>query len=144
MIVCANGISTGNMLKREITKMFPRAEVVRVESSSRLKNAQADCELIVSTVKFKSVVPVIQVHPILTGRDKEVLARHLGKNDSFDRVKADDIMNLIAHGIFITLLPAFLSPMLAQIGFVNITCTDVDTVVTGFFFMIIKSIVSIF
>lgn len=54
------------------------------------------------------------------------------------------IVGCIAHGIFIMLLPAFLSPMLAQIGFQNITCTDVDTVVTGFFFMIIKSITGIF
>ena len=54
------------------------------------------------------------------------------------------IVGCIAHGIFIMLLPAFLSPMLAQIGFQNITCTDVDTVVTGFFFMIIKSITAIF
>ena len=38
------------------------------------------------------------------------------------------------------ILPALLSPMLGQIGFQNMTCTDVDTVVTGFFFMIIKSI----
>ena len=34
--------------------------------------------------------------------------------------------------------------MLAQIGFVNMTCTDVDTVVTGFFFMAVKSILSVF
>jgi PTS system ascorbate-specific IIC component len=54
------------------------------------------------------------------------------------------IVGCIAHGIFIILLPAFLAPMLTQIGFQNITCTDVDTVVTGYFFMIIKSIVSIF
>lgn len=54
------------------------------------------------------------------------------------------IIGCIAHGVFIMLLPAFLSPMLAQIGFQNITCTDVDTVVTGFFFMIIKSITGIF
>ena len=50
----------------------------------------------------------------------------------------------ILHGIFIMILPALLSPMLAQIGFVNMTCTDVDTVVTGFFFMAIKSILSLF
>jgi PTS system ascorbate-specific IIC component len=54
------------------------------------------------------------------------------------------IVGCIAHGIFIILLPAFLAPMLTQIGFQNITCTDVDTVVTGYFFMIIKSIGSIF
>ena len=42
------------------------------------------------------------------------------------------------------ILPALLSPMLAQIGFVNMTCTDVDTVVTGFFFMAVKSILGVF
>lgn len=41
------------------------------------------------------------------------------------------IIGCIFHGIFIMILPALLSPMLAEIGFVNMTCTDVDTVVTG-------------
>ena len=54
------------------------------------------------------------------------------------------VIGCIAHGIFIMILPALLSPMLGQIGFQNMTCTDVDTVVTGFFFMIIKSITGIF
>lgn len=54
------------------------------------------------------------------------------------------IIGCIMHGIFIMILPALLSPMLAQIGFVNMTCTDVDTVVTGFFFMAIKSILGVF
>jgi len=34
--------------------------------------------------------------------------------------------------------------MLADIGFINTTCTDVDTVVTGFLFMLFKSIAAIF
>jgi PTS system ascorbate-specific IIC component len=34
--------------------------------------------------------------------------------------------------------------MLAEIGFQNITCTDVDTVVTGFVFMVVKAIAGIF
>lgn len=50
----------------------------------------------------------------------------------------------IAHGIFITFLPAMLVPMLAQIGFISTTLTDVDTVVTAFVFMIFKSIAGIF
>ena len=54
------------------------------------------------------------------------------------------IIGGICHGIFIMILPALLSPMLAQIGFVNMTCTDVDTVVTGFFFMAVKSILGVF
>ncbi|QWT17662.1 PTS ascorbate transporter subunit IIC [Collinsella sp. zg1085] len=54
------------------------------------------------------------------------------------------IIGCIFHGIFIMILPALLSPMLAQIGFVNMTCTDVDTVVTGFFFMGVRSVLSLF
>ena len=42
-------------------KMFPEAEVVGVEASSKIKKLQAVCELIVTTVAFKSVVPVVQV-----------------------------------------------------------------------------------
>lgn len=44
------------------------------------------------------------------------------------------------HGLFITFLPALLSPILADIGFINTTCTDVDTIVTGFIFIILRSI----
>lgn len=54
------------------------------------------------------------------------------------------IIGCIFHGIFIMILPALLSPMLAQIGFVNMTCTDVDTVVTGFFFMAVRSVLGLF
>ena len=54
------------------------------------------------------------------------------------------VIGCIVHGIFIMILPAMLSPMLAQIGFVNVTCTDVDTIITGFFFMLIKSVVGFF
>ncbi|MGB8451352.1 MAG: BglG family transcription antiterminator [Anaerocolumna sp.] len=95
LIVCANGISTGNMLKREITKMFPEVEVVGIESATKVLNAQAACELIVSTVKLKSVVPVIQVHPILTGRDKELLVRHLKLNNNTGYVNLNEIFSIV-------------------------------------------------
>ncbi|WP_339230680.1 PTS sugar transporter subunit IIC [Aeribacillus sp. FSL K6-2833] len=41
------------------------------------------------------------------------------------------IISTIAHGIFITLLPALLVPILNSIGFVNTTATDVDTVMAA-------------
>lgn len=49
----------------------------------------------------------------------------------------------VFHGIFITFLPALLSPMLADIGFINTTCTDVDTIVTGFLFVLLRSITGV-
>lgn len=54
------------------------------------------------------------------------------------------IIGCIVHGIFIMLIPALLTPMLAQIGFVNLTCTDVDTVFTGFFLYGIKLLTGLF
>lgn len=95
LIVCANGISTGNMLKREITKMFPEVEVVGVKSATQILNAQAVCELIVSTVKFKSLVPVIQVHPILTAKDKDALYRHLRLGNYTQHVNSNEIMAIV-------------------------------------------------
>lgn len=54
------------------------------------------------------------------------------------------IIGCIVHGIFIMIIPALLTPMLAQIGFVNLTCTDVDTVFTGFVLYGIKCLVGLF
>lgn len=54
------------------------------------------------------------------------------------------IIGCIVHGIFIMIIPALLTPMLAQIGFVNITCTDVDTVFTGFFLYAVKGLLAMF
>lgn len=54
------------------------------------------------------------------------------------------IIGCIVHGIFIMLMPALLTPMLAQIGFVNLTCTDVDTVFTGFLLYGVKCLLGLF
>lgn len=46
------------------------------------------------------------------------------------------VIGCIAHGIFIMLIPAILGPMLGQVGFVNLTVTDVDTALAGMVAMI--------
>ena len=51
LIVCVNGISTGNMIKREVQKLLPFAEIVDVVAAVDLLNAQDICDLIISTVK---------------------------------------------------------------------------------------------
>ena len=66
LIVCVNGISTGNMLKREIQKLLPFAENVDVRAAVDMVNIQNICDLVISTVKINTIVPVITVHPILT------------------------------------------------------------------------------
>ncbi len=76
MIVCVNGISTGNMLKREIQKLLPFAEIVDVRAMVDLVNVQKICDLIIATVKIHAVVPVITVHPILTEFDRNIILNH--------------------------------------------------------------------
>ncbi len=76
LIVCVNGISTGNMLKREIQKILPFAEIVDVRAIVDLVNVQNICDLVISTVKINTVVPVITVHPILTEFDRNAILNH--------------------------------------------------------------------
>lgn len=76
LIVCVNGISTGNMLKREIKKLLPFAEIVDVRAVVDMVNIQNICDLVISTVKINTVVPVITVHPILTEFDRRIILNH--------------------------------------------------------------------
>lgn len=77
LVVCANGISTGHMLKRELQKLLPDAEIVAVIAEEDVQDAKSICDIIISTVKITSEVPVVHVHPILTGKDKEEILRHV-------------------------------------------------------------------
>lgn len=70
LIVCTNGVSTGNMLKYELKNLLPNAEIVGVIAAPALMNAKEECDLIISTVKIRSMVPVLVVHPILTDEDR--------------------------------------------------------------------------
>lgn len=93
LIVCANGISTGNMLKREIQKLLPGVRIVGTVSADRVSNAQNICDLIVSTVKLKSVIPVIQVHPILTAADREAVLKRVKDRPSM--MDVDRIFDIV-------------------------------------------------
>ena len=76
LIVCANGMSTGNMLKREVQKLLPYARITGVVSAMEAKNVTEFCDLVISSVKLKCNVPVIQVHPILTDFDRKNILSH--------------------------------------------------------------------
>ena len=76
LLVCVNGVSTGNMLKREIYKLLPFAEIVGVTAAVDAINVQNICDLVISTVKIKCVVPVLIVHPILTDLDRRTILNH--------------------------------------------------------------------
>ncbi|MDO5146830.1 MAG: BglG family transcription antiterminator [Eubacteriales bacterium] len=76
LIVCTNGISAGNMIKYEVSKILPNIEVVGVISAKEAVNVQKICDVVITTVKMKCLVPVIVVHPILTDVDRKIILNH--------------------------------------------------------------------
>ncbi len=76
LIICVNGVSTGNMIRREVRRLLPDCEITGVESARTIRNAQDKCDVIISTINMKSVVPVIKINPILTKKDREKILSH--------------------------------------------------------------------
>lgn len=95
LVVCANGVSTGNMIKRELQKLLPEAEIVGVLASDAVKNAQNICDVIVTTVSLKSVIPVICVHPILTDLEREKILNHPKIREKYSRYTPDKIFEIV-------------------------------------------------
>ncbi len=96
LIVCVNGISTGNMIKREVQKLLPFAEIVDVRANAGLQNIQDICDVIISSVPVNTLVPNIMVHPILSEQDRKNILNHrlvaprhmeIQKNQIFQVVK---------------------------------------------------------
>jgi transcriptional antiterminator/mannitol/fructose-specific phosphotransferase system IIA component (Ntr-type) len=76
LIVCVNGVSTGNMLKREVQRLLPFAEIVGVVAAMDMHNVQNVCDIVISTVQINCIVPVITVHPIMTEFDRRAILNH--------------------------------------------------------------------
>ena len=76
LIVCANGVSIGNMLKREVQRLLPQAQIVGVAAAVDLVNVQDICDLIISAIPIQCMVPVILVHSVLTDEDRNHIMNH--------------------------------------------------------------------
>ncbi len=76
LVVCVNGVATGNMICHELKRILPQVNIVGVQSVSEIRNPQNLCDLIVSSVKLKTVVPVIVVNPILNDFDRRNILNH--------------------------------------------------------------------
>lgn len=70
LIVCLNGRATSNLLKDEIDNIYPNVNIVDVITSSKLKEYEDSCDLVISTVELKTNKPYIKVNAILTKEDK--------------------------------------------------------------------------
>ncbi len=95
LIVCVNGVSTSNMLKHEVHKLIPFAEIAGVRAAVDLLNVQKECNLIISTIRLNSVVPVITVHPVLTEFDRKCIINHPLVTSRSIAVQRDEIFELV-------------------------------------------------
>ena len=76
LIVCANGVSIGNMLKREVQNLLPNVMIVGVAAAVDLVNVQNICDLVISAIQVQCMVPVIVVHSVLTDEDRNHILNH--------------------------------------------------------------------
>lgn len=89
VVVCPNGVSTGNMIKGEIRTLLPNANVVKAVSVNEFERGTWDCDFVISTVPLKTTIPLIVVHPILTDIDRiQILKRSMSKT-TFQNKQAD-------------------------------------------------------
>lgn len=95
LIICVNGVSTGNMIKREVKRLLPEAEIVGVAAAVDVFNVQNICDLVISTVRIKSVLPLIVVRPILTDEDrKNILSHELVRSSQKNKI-ADTVFEVV-------------------------------------------------
>lgn len=92
LIVCPNGISTGNMLRREVRTLVPQADVVDVISLNHFQ-VNHGYSMVISTVPIDNA-EVTVVHPILTDNDRVIILRECLKDDSKQRIEVDSIIKL--------------------------------------------------
>lgn len=95
LIVCTNGVSTGNMLKHEIKNLLPDAEIVGVVAAPALADVQEKCDLIISTVRIRSMIPVLVVHPILTDEDRIYILSNSLVNSSQSHGEEDKLFDMM-------------------------------------------------
>lgn len=95
LIVCMNGVATGNMISHELSRILPQAKIVGVVAASKLVNPQNICDIIISSVKMKVIVPVIVVNPILNDFDRKNILNHPLIRSRFGFVDTDALFQLV-------------------------------------------------
>lgn len=95
LIVCTNGISSGNMIKHELLKMLPQVDIVGVVSNKEAINVHNICDVVISTHKINCLVPVIVVHHILTDFDKKLILNHSVFKNLQGNVDVDELFQTI-------------------------------------------------
>lgn len=98
MIICPNGIGTGNMLRQEVSTFVPQAtEIKNIPLSSYKPNH--DYDVVISTVMLANEQRLIMVHPILTDQDRVAILRNCMATEPQAKMQIDDIMKIASNYI---------------------------------------------
>lgn len=93
LIICPNGIGTGNMLKNEINQLIPQATDVQNIPLSQY-SPQCTADLVVTTVVLPKESRQVVVHPILTDQDRVTILRKCMHSDPGIRMEIDEICQI--------------------------------------------------
>lgn len=93
LIICPNGIGTGNMLRNEITALIPQAtEICNLPLS--LYNENHGYDIVISTVILPNEKKLVVVHPILTDQDRVTILRNCMYTDPHVKMQIDEITKI--------------------------------------------------
>lgn len=93
LIICPNGIGTGNMLRNEVASLVPQAtEIVNLPLSQYEEDH--DFDVVISTVVLPKEKKLIVMHPILTDQDRVTILRNCMYTEPQANLQIQEIVRL--------------------------------------------------
>lgn len=111
LIVCPNGISTGNMLRGEVINIIPQASNIKVVPLSEYWENNKNFNLTISTVPIESDENIIVVHPILTDNDRVNIMRHCMNKEQIGNYDIKKIIKIASKYIQKEKMDAFVNDL---------------------------------
>lgn len=106
LIICPNGIGTGNMLHNEVASLVPQATEIRNMPLSQYVS-EHHYDVVISTVVLPKEKKLIVVHPILTDQDRVNILRNCMYSEPQNTMQIKEIMKLATSYIKDDQLQAF-------------------------------------
>lgn len=106
VVICPNGISTGNMLKAEIERMIPQATIIDTLMVSEFISTH-NYDIVISTVEINEAPEALIVHPILTDIDRVSVLRRCMNYNNENTIQIQQIVELAKKYIPTSQIAAF-------------------------------------
>ena len=95
LIVCPNGLSTGNMLRGEVSALVPYADKIDVISLGELEEKKDQYTVVISTVMVENHPNSLLVHPILSDADRIMILKKCMRTTVKSQISVDDIFDVV-------------------------------------------------